>query len=47
MKDNFTEDAIEIKWYLKLRPENSVERQLYRRLNQNWIKSEKSTQEFC
>ena len=35
LKDNFTEDAIEIKWYLKIWPKNSVESQLYRSLNQN------------
>ena len=35
LKDNFTEDTIEIKWNLIIRHENSVERQLYRRRNQN------------
>ena len=33
LKDNFTENAIKIKWNLKIRPENSVERQLYRKRN--------------
>ena len=47
LKDNFTEDAIEIKWNLIIRPENSVERQLYRRSNENWMKSENSNREFC
>ena len=47
LKDNFTEHAIEIKWNLIIRPENSVERQLYRRRNENWMKSENSTREFC
>ena len=28
LKDNFTEDAIKIKWNLKIRPEISAERQL-------------------
>ena len=33
LKDNFIEDAKEIKWNLKIRLENSVERQLYRKRN--------------
>ena len=35
LKDNVKEDTIEIKWNLIIRPENSVERQLYRRRNKN------------
>ena len=47
LKDNFTENRIKIKWNLKIRPENSVETQLYSRRNENWMISENSTQEFC
>ena len=28
LKDNFTEDAMKIEWNLRIRPDNSVERQL-------------------
>ena len=47
LKDNITEDEIKMKWNLKIRPKNSIERQVYRRRNENWMKSENSTREFC
>ena len=46
LKDNFTEDTIKMKWNQKIRPENSVESQLYRRRNENWRKIENSIREF-
>ena len=46
LKDNFTEDEIKMKWNHKIRPENSIERQLYRKRNENWMKSKNSTREL-